>query len=220
MPLKLDRSCKTPLVLHVGIEKTGSTSLQEYLTAVRNVQQREGGRLHYGTINAGGYLALNPHEKPGLSVRNLHDLPPILLRRIGKQLRVCNRSLGIPILSHEAWWDKARAFAERLTLEHLNVRARVVAYIRPPVEWFNSAFWQFLMSQGFDTLSDKLATGRLPSWGKRLEHWKHHSCVERLDVRLYDADVISDFLQTIGAEPPTETERRTKANPPLNTCFK
>lgn len=215
MPLSWIRACKTPCVLHVGMAKTGSTALQEYLTRIRNIPAA-GKAFHYGTISAGGYLELNAHEQPVLSVRNLHDLSPILLKRIGKQLRACNRRLGIPILSHEAWWSMARAFAERLTFEHLKVEIRVVVYIRPPVEWFNSAFWQFLMFQGFDTLSDKLATWRSARWGQSLEHWEHHPCVERLDVRLYDADVIPDFLQTIGAEPPTETERRAKANPSPN----
>ena len=86
------------------------------------------------------------------------------------------------------------------------MRARVVAYVRPQIEWFNSAWWQWwTWRDEFDTPADLLRQWRggwrpgFMRWRTQLAPWLVNPSVDGLTVRLYRRDTLPDFLELLGA---------------------
>jgi hypothetical protein len=201
----------TPIVLHIGAMKTGSSALQASLTehSVRKSLHDPGktvfeyaalapwallrgdalrqARLH----NPDLYVCSAPmdmilEENPQRRNAALHDLQTM-------------RSEGrIPILSNERWLHQQEKKSIHAFAVLLGGPLHVVAYIRPQVDFLNSMFWQ--------TLRIKSSAYFIPNslktcdWARQLELWKSAPGVESLSIRLKCSDIVTDFCQLIGCE--------------------
>ena len=193
-------------VLHIGFGKTGTSALQAHLCRHPELGTPRGHR--YVVVNGeGGVLdgdrlraraAGSPYpylaSTPGLWERGDLDA-------IGAGLATV-RQRGVPVLSQEDWSRTGGKCRDAWALQRLGVRAHVVAYVRPQIEWFNSGWWQWWTWQDqFDVPADVIATWRSAflCWERQLDRWVRNPNVSRLTVRLYRGDTIPDFLRLLGA---------------------
>ena len=193
-------------VLHVGFGKTGSSALQAYLC--RHPELDTPPRHRYVVVDNDGRL-LDGEKLQARAAASVHSYvasTPGLWERpdleaIGRDLDAVSRQ-GVPVLSQEDWGRRGRQCLDAFALQRLRVRAQVVAYVRPQIEWFNSGWWQWwTWQEEFEKPADILAKWRTRFlyWRRQLDWWARNPCVSRLTVRLYRRNTIADFLQFLGA---------------------
>jgi hypothetical protein len=107
-----------------------------------------------------------------------------------------------PIISHESWARNQRLFREASFFEKIGVPARVFAYVRPHVDWLNSAWWQWLRWSGNYSSPDDFWSKHSGHvlWANCLNHWAKIPNVSLLDVRLLDEDIVGDFCGRLGID--------------------
>jgi hypothetical protein len=166
------------------------------------------------------YVALR-HEAPSLHGRDLKSgaantpwgyvssvsagllsgLPDSALQAIRKELIDISGGRDRIMLSNEGWINEYEIFEGSGLLPALGLNCTVVVYVRPPVEWLNSAWWQWGAWAGVSLdqwLNAHLAKVR---WHDLIVPWKSLPGVERVIVRLLPSDVIADFCNVIGIPP-------------------
>lgn len=207
------RPAARPCILHIGFGKTGTSALQGYLSRhpVVDAPQRHryvaihGGRVLHGDEMAeaaaaapAGYVASIPH------LWERDDLEDVVGRLAAAVPADCR-----PILSQEGWGRRGGACREADGLRRLGLRAQVVAWVRPQIEWFNSAWWQVWAWRGdLESPADLLRQWRdgwrpgFMRWRTMLDAWAANPAVDGVTARLYRRDTIADFFALLGAPPP------------------
>lgn len=213
-----------PIVIHVGAPKTGSSALQFDLTwdSVRPAIDRPEVSFEYVAI-VGGELLRGPrlldkaadfaaHYAMSADLPHLLSAPAAQLEACVAELRRMREEGIVPILSYETWIYGKPRLIRRLTAI-LDAPLQVVAYVRPPVSWLNSLYWQ-RHSEG-RTTTDVWVDVRLDSidWAPWLENWRTAPNVARLDVRLTGSSVTDDFCGVLGCAPSERTVRHNESFP-------
>lgn len=206
------------LVLHLGAPKCGSSALQAALTA-RPDHAATGDRaaLRYVAgerrktrvaLISGPALrkqgARSPYQYrcwPNVGPR---ADPAPLFAAIRQALDRGRRGAYVPILSCEGWIAHPERFAAALAdMGHPRVDA--VAYLRPPLEWINAAWWQWGVWT-VRSLDAWLDLGTMTyRFGALLAHWAAIPNL-RLHVRPARPDAVADFATLCGLDlPPAQT---------------
>lgn len=206
---------------HVGISKTGSSALQSYLShnyVFSNPDTRQ--RFVYCCMRSSGRLltgrrmkdvatkCLSGYLSSGPSVAATADL--VLAKA---ELDSLFNAGFTPIFSQEAWCDQAAAFNASEFFGRLGVQARIVIYVRPQLDWFNSAWWQWFAWDANYSQPQDLLNGsdyNLIKWTERILPWCEMDNVESVTVRLHPGDIITDFFGLLGMAPPTPEEPATR----------
>lgn len=213
-------------ILHIGAPKCGSSALQTALSHTPRLRARDGRRYEYvsGAMVQGrwlplrgrvlsqraaaspyGYVAgtglsLTPDTKPFFD--QLHTL------MTGKR-----RGGRIPILSNEGWIIHPDLFAQHLDTKRTGPVA-VLAYVRPPLEWLNAAYWQWGVWSGlsFDVWLERSQLSY--QMGTLLTAW---SKIPNLHLRIRSArqDVVADFADFLDAPLPRGAQTNTTSVPSL-----
>lgn len=196
------------IILHVGAGKCGSSALQTLLTRQAALRDSDGTVWRYAVFD--DRLALS--VAPGLradpvrgylscaSLANLRPHGPADLARLARALAAA----GPVVLSNEALLcmpDLAREF-----LTALGLPVTVLAYVRPQVDYVNSAWWQWgAWACGGDAHDrNRWITKRIrqAQYGDFLDRWQAIGVVERIVVRPLPRDIVTDFLDAFGFERP------------------
>ena len=210
-------------VLHIGFGKTGSSALQAYLSRHPDLGTARNHRYVVidddGRILDGEAIRMRVAGPPHPYLAS----PPRLWGRddlgaIGRRLATALPPGSLPILSQEGWDRRGHECLEADGLGRLGLQAHVVAYVRPQIEWFNSAWWQWwTWVDELDRPADLLRRWRdgwrpgFMRWWTQIEPWSANPHVDELTVRLYRQDTVSDFLALVGAPPPGPD-----GDPPVN----
>ena len=206
-------------VLHVGGTKTGSSALQYDLTwqPVRRSLDPASAGYEYVSLLPGRLLrgqSLQQHARHLAAYYSMSDQLSSLVGQPAEGLAAGLAGLEavrldgrVPILSYETWLttspDKVHAFTEAF-----GGPIRVVAYVRPPVQWLASFYFQrYNLENGLQ----KYLSRWLPKacWIDSIDVWRSAPGVEAVEIRLHGDDICADFCELLGCE---ATDRRVRHN--------
>lgn len=209
-----------PMVLHVGGMKTGSSALQHDFTWQPVRRSLEAGAADYE------YVSLLPSQVlrgPALARHAAHfaahysmsDQIPALLGQPAEGLatglaglEAVSKEGRIPILSYETWLTAPPADVHAFTAA-IGSPIRVVAYVRPPVQWLASLYYQQDSIREANVGSFLRKWIPKARWAEALTTWRSAPNVARVDVRLHSGDICADFCRLLGCVP---TGRQTQHN--------
>ena len=211
-------------ILHIGAGKCGSSSLQTHLSENPFLTDASGRRYEYvctktrGRLQRGLSAKRNAARNPfgysaSISVNDMAE-PGDLASLREALARVAEEGVT-PILSFEGWINAGSGFRDWKILEALDVRARVIAFVRPQLPWLNSSWWQWgaWSHRGFE---DWLKHWRRRGlWAEALKVWRDMTCVQSLDVFTTSTDVITRFHQWLDAP---AAARATRSNTTLDAA--
>lgn len=138
-------------ILHVGMPKTGTSSIQNYLC--RHLSDPNFLYIHFGEVN--GTRALSTigleqpesywvHRRNRVSPRRAARMRARYVKHLARSLRRAQDLNRTPILSGEGCWHLTRDQFLRLKalIHDGGFDVRVIAYLRPYRSWLESSFQQ------------------------------------------------------------------------------
>lgn len=193
------------IVLHIGFGKTGTSSIQRYLSRcgtdrIGNTRYVYCAFDHKGRVMLGGRIRRTAkiNQVGYVSSTTRIPLDEAAVGRLGMELAGLLRQGRIPVFSQEDWGRKGTLFVSML--QTLSLKVRVIAFVRPQVDFFNSGWWQWwYWMDRFKHPEDVIGDGRFGfmRWFMHLDRWRAIPQVEHLDVLLYGRDSVSDFLEVL-----------------------
>lgn len=198
---------KPKLYVHVGAGKAGSSSIQTYMSQSPSVNTHNGKKLSYYSfgpkrILSGSVLSMSANKsqfgyRNNVALSGYDDLS--VLRDQFNETATKMMSKGMNVLvSSEDYISKSEDFQEHRLLEGLPVDVEVIMYIRPPLDWLNSAYWQW--GAWTDVTPLRWLKGSLfqVKWFQLFKQWQKVPGVSKVHVRLATSDVISDLSELLG----------------------
>ncbi len=187
------------IILHIGRNKAGSTTLQDYFAAHADWLGESG--VQYGLF---GHLAGTIEGLP--SFRSHHELIEAFAARPDRSIVVSNEIIaGFP-----------PEYSTRMAADLAAVGARVIFYVRPYRTWLVSSYAYDVRSglngRDFDAYVAHMMP-RVSCW-PALQIWGGLLGWDRVRVRSTDprdligGDLVEDCLAAIGVSPPGPIERR------------
>lgn len=226
-------SARKRMILHIGGPKCGSSALQAALSATPDLTSQSGEKLSYTGLRGGGGKDWRPIQGRLLTTaaqRSVHgyvswpnlgrteDPTPIFdaLDKVWSRLRPGT----VPVLSNEGWVGQAEAFAERLphwftpgSAESGAPLIEIQAFARPPLDWLNSAYWQWGVwnTRNFDSWLERLA---MPyQLGTKIAQWAALPNT-RLHLHL-SGDVVARFGEDHGVALRPAQARNSSLSPAM-----
>lgn len=206
----------TTCILHVGMPKTGTTSIQNSL--YHGLEDRRFRYVSLGQVNSAICLItlFRDHPETAWPFRHSRDWKAKVDRtrrnydrRLRRALRDSVARGRTPILSAECCWNYSEGELGRMRdfLASEGCRARVIAYVRPIKSWMESMFQQSVKAGRWEMGTDLSKVpgepgGHRPSL--RLAAFERvfgsESIVVRPFVRsaLHEGCVVSDFCRVSG----------------------
>ncbi|WP_321499984.1 hypothetical protein [Breoghania sp.] len=201
------------LIAHIGTGKTGSSSIQAALCQYASSGL---GDYQHCIIGHGGEVATSETLRR-LAHDHIVGYAPSRAdptgdecnrRKIASGIREIVSAGRIPILSHENWANIGPKFEDTDFWASIGAnRPTTYVYVRPPVEYLNAAWWQWL--RWYRRYEDPEAVlkawgGGFIDWWKLLAPWRR---ISQLNVRLHSKDNTRDFFSLLGLTLPDETTR-------------
>jgi len=201
-------------ILHIGAPKCGSSALQAALSAAPDHRDSQGQRYRYvgtGTVEGRiyplyggvvrrlgrssefGYSCWPNLRAASLPLSGHADPVWAALQRVMQNAR---QQGHVPMLSNEGWIGAAAAFGANFLAEP-GRRADVVAFVRPPLDWMNAAYWQWGVWTGYGFADWLRLSGMRYALGAQLAQWAALEPVT-LHVGPSGQDVVAGFGQRFG----------------------
>lgn len=201
------------IILHLGADKCGSSSIQSYLSRQPRLRRsgsgdhvqycclREDGLLH------GSRLRRMASSRPSSyvnsrSLSQLNSLPLEVKQQIHRRLRRLNSDC---LLSNEGWLRASRVqlseFRNTIGADSNSFELEAFAFVRAPVTWLNSAWWQWgAWQQGVDF--DSWLDGAIPStmWARFVRRIQNLSFFTRLRVQPMRGDVVEQTCRLLNLD--------------------
>lgn len=211
-------------LVHIGLPKTGTTSLQSFLRR-NEVELLQRGFVYDSTLNSVdrnsqmelGFYALAEKDKllPTAIARankDIHELETqrAVAKQFDERLRsIAKRSdVSTALLSseHVSAWLTHRNEIEALDawLSSIFDRVEYVMYIRNQCDWIASNYSQGQNAALTQTLAEFVTRNPVRNYSAKVNGWADVVGRERFHLRLleqdflYDGDVVSDFAHVAG----------------------
>ncbi len=216
--------------LHVGMHKTGSTSIQNTLAKVNGSGNwrllRVGGRANMGKAICAMFSAepLNHsfYSKLGYTDKRIKRESQTIRRRLERALQGCTEEtviISAEALSALLRTEEVQAMKE--FLEQFCDEIRVIGYVRPPVSFKNSIFQEAVKhGKGKFNIAEVKVNYR-----RRFKKFDDVFGRENVILRKFDPAsfphhcIVADFCQQIGIEePPREAVLRTNESLTREAC--
>lgn len=200
------------IVLHVGGDKCGSSSIQSYLTKNSTPERLGNDSLQYSCLLSSGILGPKDIAKQAgssisgyVSSMDIADLQSMkkstrdLIRRLTSET-----SIG-QIFSCEGWL-RSLAYANNLDFllnllspPSANNVVELYAFVRPPVKWINSAWWQWgAWSEDADFEKWLQKAIIATSWYNFLSPYISNQRLLQARVMPVRGDVVEQFCHSVG----------------------
>ena len=218
------------LILHIGFGKCGSTALQYALsnTPTLKVNKRKYKDIKYLSIDIDGNVYAESslstrarltasHSVSSLAAVHFEKFSDETFNAIRQRLeKLSNNNESLLVLSCESWIRRADVFAKLSIFEKLGIRPKVIAYVRNPVEWINSAWWQWgaWSDKTLKNYIDEMLNTRILKWHTDVEKWKDLLGTENVEVKVLPKDIVKDFYQTVGVDMNLYKENRGNSSLP------
>ena len=229
------------VIVHIGQNKTGSTTIQRWLKSNAAALARQG--IKYDPLEAGsdrlphltGFQALSRHinglpvESDVIRFRYGIDGPEAQAHVVDEFETRATASFGTGdfetyVISSEALCvtlhDKATIEKFIGFLERHFDRVQVTAYVRDQVDWMPSAYSEGIKSGHSESLAAYLKRAPMKNLNAFAVTWCNAIGADRFNIRLLEpdyltnGDLLSDFAAVVGAD----AEHTTKP-PPQNEGF-
>jgi hypothetical protein len=218
-------STRRPLcIVHIGLNKTGSTSIQAWLDMNRDALRAQGiwhddlgphGGPHLSTAigwtvlghSARGDWMPRGWQRQALAVSSPEDLQDRLtdfLARVDGTLPppgagtyvTSSESIGTGLRTTHEIARLHGWFAERFDA------VRYVVYLREQADWLASAYVQAIRAGRADSLDAFIDSHGQADYDALVQRWSDVAGAGNVDVRLFDKsrDLIADFAKAIGAD--------------------
>lgn len=213
-------------ILHVGAPKCGSSALQRALSAHPVMTGTDGRPYRYlaARLSGGRIAPVQGRRLCAMAGCSVHgyaawpnitrdDDPDAYWPAVAGAMAGALRHGRVPILSSEGWIAHASAAPVLLRDTGLEV-LDVAAYVRPPLDWLNAAWWQWVVWH--------MGRFRLPEVERWLTRVRFDPALQlagwaaapgvRLRVESAGGDVVGRFAQCYGL--PLAAGGRVNAAPP------
>ncbi len=225
------------LYLHIGTEKTGTTTLQA-LAAANRALFAQNGLCYPRTPGDRNHMALAAYASDGQTTRDLNPVPgledpmrrAVFREEFAEALRTEVASSGASLvwLSNEHLSSRLQSVDEIKRLASLLLpladQIRVVVYLRHQPDLFLS-FYSTLIKSGNDGEMEPPVNGDeyFYNFEMMLDNWAAAFGENALSVRVYDksvlrhGDIVTDFLDMIGFDLPPDAYMPERENVRLDT---
>jgi len=212
------------LYLHIGFGKCGSSALQHFLSSAPLI--RSAGKVYeYAALTERGRLVRRAELKAladASLVGYMNSSPRVASFAKGRRAetainRLLDKNINL-ILSHEYWVYQRKDFHRSSLLASLNRPVIVIAYVRPQVEWLNSAWWQwFYWENKYSSIRHFLEAKGVNGmdWSRILGKWANLPNVEAVVPRLLTTDIVGDFSNLLGITTARQADRARATNATL-----
>lgn len=218
------------VILHIGLGKCGSSALQQALSENPNMKSKDKKYKNikyvnidsFGDLHFGEQLKIRSLSSPSgysatCQTQAIFQLSDASFQRIKKRLKMLsNDNNTLIIMSCEGWTQQIEFFRTYAILEKLGIRAKAIAYVRNPVEWINSAWWQWGAWSQYDLdgyVEDALEA-HVTKWHIKLKKWEELLGKNNVTVKVLPRDIVSDFYEFVGADMDDHTENRNNTSLP------
>jgi hypothetical protein len=203
-------------LIHIGMPKTGSTTIQSFLQANRR-QLRNDGILYrrymhrtsqpefaIAVESAADRLVSNPRVRGSLRITGLKRqrvLAAAFDSRLGHDIASAEWPRFIASSEYLGSYGRPDGFIDMLDRWMLKrfSEVRYLIYLRRQQDWAVSKYSQYVRGGGVMTLDEYVARQKLPNLDAFVAKWEAVVGAERLNVRLLDrqrlvgGDLIADF---------------------------
>ncbi|WP_200157623.1 glycosyltransferase family 2 protein [Allochromatium vinosum] len=209
--VRFGRKQKIEILLHIGMPKCGSSALQAYLSRPDFKRAARRRFAYLALMKEKKILTPNELQKVTLrsprrytsscSVESFKTFDSEDQKNLQKKIKHIGSKYEKLIFSCEGWGFNHRFFSDDGLFAHEDFQVTILAYIRPQVEWLNSAWWQWgaWTDLNFDKWIET-QKGNL-NWNRLYQSWNQKHWVENVDFRLMQGDVVHDFLGYLGLDP-------------------
>ncbi len=215
------------LYIHAGFGKCGSSSLQTFLSSYEGFYRQDGEEVVYAALLANrllygealvkqashkhaGYIASLPWVNHKIPLNDYFD-------QIGESLLNLLATKHV-ILSNEFWEHEIRFWRKIDFFQRHQIKVIFIFYIRPPVQWINSAWWQWgaWMDQSFEKWLPSAI--KAINYEQKLRKFYQLEWIDQIHIRLLTPNLLTDFAkflqldQTIHSIPKKLTTNKSLPN--------
>lgn len=195
------------IILHAGMGKCGSSALQTHLSRNTTLSSKSNryvyaalrpsgllygkGLCNKANQNAFGYIS-SSSTKTFLRSKSVQS-------KLRKQLAFLSRK-GTIILSNEGWTAELQRWQNQSLFVPHKDKVDVIIYIRHPVMWLNSAWWQWGAWSGKPFEKWLKAHLSRVFWANHVQIWQSLPFVNNVIVRVLGDNIVQDFLSLFDIE--------------------
>lgn len=184
--------------------KCGSSALQSYFCTSEFYNAAEPLRIGYVALLEDGRLlegqklieqaaATNYGYITSCSAKTFANFNPKISSDIKSQILLLRDKYETLIFSNEGWGSNLDHFPANFLFDDPQFEVSVLAYVRPQIEWMNSAWWQW-GAWTTATLARWINTNREKAkWSEISNQWEDKPWVKKIILRLLPENVIKDF---------------------------